>query len=128
MPTPTMWSALAYIKPNDCGAPAILNRPSWVVFEGYDRFVQIPLGLKPNVTTVVQCATINCNLDGIIAPEIRRRVSCILFLRSILSSRCPLFQIGTSVEKRSRPPHHLRSGHEERRAGILWESLLVAII
>jgi len=69
MPTPTTRSVLAYIKPNDCG-PATLNRPSWVVSEGYDRFVQLPLGLEPNVTTVVQCATFNRKPDGIIAPEI----------------------------------------------------------
>ena len=67
MPTPR--GVLAYIKPDDCG-PAILNRPSWVVSEGYHRFVQLPLGLEPDVTTVVQCATVNTKLDGKFAPEI----------------------------------------------------------
>ena len=38
--------------------------------EGYDRFVQLPLGLEPNVTAVVQCATFNCRPDGSIDPEI----------------------------------------------------------
>jgi hypothetical protein len=42
MPTPTTRGILAYIKPDDCGPPT-LNRPSWVVSEGYDRFVQLPL-------------------------------------------------------------------------------------
>jgi hypothetical protein len=69
MPTPTTRSVLAYIKPDDCG-PAMLNRPSWVVSEGYDRFVQLPLGLEPDVTTVVQCATFDRKPDGRIAPEI----------------------------------------------------------
>ena len=69
MPTPTTRSVLAYIKPDDCG-PATLNRPSWVVSEGYDRFVQLPLGLEPDVTTVVQCATFDRKPDGRIAPEI----------------------------------------------------------
>ena len=69
MPTPTTRSVLAYIKPDDCG-PATLNRPSWVVSEGYDRFVQLPLGLKPDINVVVQCATFNRKLDGVIAPEI----------------------------------------------------------
>ena len=62
-------SVLAYIKPDDCG-PAMLNRPSWVVSEGYGRFVQLPPGLKPNVTTDVQCATFNRKPDGRIAPQI----------------------------------------------------------
>ena len=57
MPTPTTRSVLAYIKPNDCG-PAMLNRPSWVESEGYDRFIQLPPGLEPNTTTDVQCATL----------------------------------------------------------------------
>ena len=69
MPTPTTRSVLAYIKPNDCG-PAMLNRPSWVVSEGYDRFVQLPLGLKPDVTVDVKCATINDKPNGRVAPEI----------------------------------------------------------
>jgi hypothetical protein len=69
MPTPTKRSVLAYIKPEDCG-PAMLNRPSWVVSEGYNRFVQLPLGLEPNVTTTVQCATLDRKPDGRIAPEI----------------------------------------------------------
>ena len=69
MPTPTTRSVLAYIKPDDCG-PAKQNRPSWVVSEGCDRFVQLPPGLEPNVTTVVQCATFNRKPDGRIAPEI----------------------------------------------------------
>ena len=69
MPTPTTRSVLAYIKPDDCG-PATLNRPSWVVSEGYDRFVQLPLGLELDVTTVVQCATFDRKPDGRIAPEI----------------------------------------------------------
>ena len=69
MPTPTTRSVLAYIKPDDCG-PAMLNRPSWVVSEGYGRFVQLPPGLKPDVTTVVQCATFNREPDGRIAPKI----------------------------------------------------------
>ena len=67
MPTPR--GVLAYIKPDYCGPP-MLNRPSWVVSEGYDRFVQLPLGLEPNVTTVVQCATVDPKPDGRIAPEI----------------------------------------------------------
>ncbi|KAF8814509.1 hypothetical protein BYT27DRAFT_7206090 [Phlegmacium glaucopus] len=69
MPTPTTRSVLAYIKPGDCG-PAMLDRPSWVVSEGYDRFVSLPPGLEPNVTSVVQCATFNCKPDGSIVPEI----------------------------------------------------------
>ena len=69
MPTPTTRSVLAYIKPEDCG-PAMLNRPSWVVSEGYNRFVQLPLGLDPNATVVVQCATLDCKPDGRIVPEI----------------------------------------------------------
>ena len=69
MPTPTTRSVLAYIKPNDCG-PAMLNRPSWVVSEGYDRFVQLPRGLDSNVSAVVSCATFNRKPDGRIAPEI----------------------------------------------------------
>ena len=68
MPTPTARSVLAYIKPEDCG-PAMLNRPSWVVSEGYNRFVQLP-GLEPDVTAVVQCATLERKPDGRIAPEI----------------------------------------------------------
>ena len=68
MPTPTARSVLAYIKPEDCGPP-MLNRPSWVVSEGYDRFVQLP-GLEPDVSTVVQCATLDRKPDGRIAPEI----------------------------------------------------------
>ena len=62
MPTPTTRSVLAYIKPDDCD--------NWVVSEGYDRFVQLPPGLEPDVTTVVQCATFNRKSDGRIAPEI----------------------------------------------------------
>ncbi|KAF8814527.1 hypothetical protein BYT27DRAFT_7206095 [Phlegmacium glaucopus] len=69
MPTPTTRNVLAYIKPDDCG-PAMLHRPSWVVSEGYDRFVSLPPGLEPDVTTVVQCATFNRTPDGSIAPEI----------------------------------------------------------
>ena len=68
MPTPTR-SVLAYIKPDDCG-PAMLNRPSWVVSEGYDRFVQLPPDLKPGVTVDVECATFNHKPDGRIVPEI----------------------------------------------------------
>jgi hypothetical protein len=69
MPMPTTRSVLAYIKPNDCGPP-MLNRPSWVVSEGYDRFVQLPPGLEPDATVVVQCATFNRKPDGRIAPDI----------------------------------------------------------
>ena len=69
MPTPTTRSVLAYIKPNDCG-PAMLNRPSWVVSEGYDRFVQLPRGLDSNVSAIVTCAKFNRKPDGRIAPEI----------------------------------------------------------
>ena len=69
MPTPTTRSVLAYIKPEDCG-PAILNRPNWVVSEGYDCFVQLPLGLEPDVTVVVQCATLDRKPNKRIAPEI----------------------------------------------------------
>ena len=69
MPTPTTRSVLAYIKPNDCGPPTV-DRPSWVVSEGYDRFVSLPLGLKPNVAVVVQCATFNHNPNGSSVPEI----------------------------------------------------------
>jgi hypothetical protein len=69
MPTPTTRSVLAYIKPEDCG-PAMLNRPSWVVSEGYNRFVQLPPGLEPNVTAAMQCATLDRKPDGRIAPEI----------------------------------------------------------
>jgi hypothetical protein len=63
MPTPTARGVLAYIKPED------LNRPSWVVSEGYHRFVQLP-GLEPDVSAVVQCATLDRKPDGRIAPEI----------------------------------------------------------
>ena len=66
MPTPTTRSVLAYIKPNDCGQ-AMLNRPSWVVSEGYDRFVQLPPGLEPNATSVVPCTTL---FNGKIIPKI----------------------------------------------------------
>ena len=69
MPTPTTRGVLAYIKPNDCG-PAILNRPSWVVSEGYDRFVQLPPGLEPNATTDVVCAKFNRRSNGSIVPKI----------------------------------------------------------
>ena len=48
----------------------MLNRPSWVVSEGYDRFVQLPRGLDSNVSAVVSCATFNRKPDGRIAPEI----------------------------------------------------------
>ena len=68
MPTPTTRSVLAYIKPGDCG-PAMLNRPSWVVSEGYDRFVQLTPDLEPDATAVVQRATLDRKTDGKIAPE-----------------------------------------------------------
>ena len=79
MPTPTARSVLAYIKPEDCG-PAMLSRPSWVVSEGYDRFVQLPLALEPNVTDVVQCATLDRKPDGRIAPEINAAGEHLAFL------------------------------------------------
>ena len=66
---PTTRSVLAYIKPDNCGPP-MLNRPSWVVSEGYDRFVKLPPGLEPNAPSLVKCATFNHNPDGKIAPEV----------------------------------------------------------
>jgi hypothetical protein len=83
MPIPTTRSVLAYIKPNDCG-PAMLNCPSWVVSEGYDRFVQLPPGLEPNATVVVQCATFNPKPDGRIAPDITARLVPELLILSYL--------------------------------------------
>jgi hypothetical protein len=99
MPTPTTRSVLAYIKPNDCGPPR-LNRPSWVVSEGYDRFVSLPLGLKPNVTTVVQCATFNRNPDGRIVPEINEAGEYLAF------SVAPVDPV---LAQSTNPDRHLRS-------------------
>ena len=69
MPTPTTRSVLAYIKPGDDCGPATLNRPSWVVSEGYDRFMELTPGLEPDDTATVQGPTFDHNRDGRIAPE-----------------------------------------------------------
>ena len=45
----------------------MLNRPSWVVSEGYNRFVHLPPDLEPNATAVVPCTTL---FNGRIVPKI----------------------------------------------------------
>ena len=99
MATPTTRSVLAYIKPQDCG-PAILNRPSWVVSEGYGRFVQLPQDLEPNVTAVVPCAAFNRNLDGEVVPEINAEGEYLAFCVAPVD---PVFALSTL------PDRHLRT-------------------
>ena len=96
MPTPT--SVLAYIKPEDCGPP-ILNRPSWVVSEGYDRFVQLPPCLEPDVNTFVQCATFNRKPDGRIAPEINAAGEYLSFCVAPVD---PVLALSTHPDRRLR--------------------------
>ena len=98
MPTPTTRSVLAYIKPDDCG-PAILNRPSWVVSEGYDRFIQLTPGLEPDVTAVLQCATFDRESDGKIAPEI---INATEYLAFCVAPVDPVLALSTL------PDRHLR--------------------
>ena len=90
MPTPTR-SVLAYIKPDDC--------QSWVVSEGYDRFVQLPPGLEPHVTTVVECATFNRKPNGKIAPEINAAGEYLAFYVAPID---PVLKLSTL------PDRHLR--------------------
>ena len=89
--------------------------PLRMASEGYDRFVQLPPGLKPSVTVVVQCATFNRKADERIAPKMNAPGEYLAFCIAPVDPVLALstFPVGTSSVKRSGSPHpsHLRSGY-----------------
>jgi hypothetical protein len=75
------------------------------VSEGYDRFVQLPPGLEPDVPAVVQCVTFNRKPDGRISPEINAAREYLAFCVATVDAVLALSTL---------PDRHLRSVHGYR--------------
>ena len=66
MPTPTLRSVLAYIKPEELQPPTLTGE-NWVLSEGLNRFVQLPPALEPEEIVTVSCASLTRKLEGTVS-------------------------------------------------------------
>ena len=69
MPMPTSRGVLAYIKP-EAPQPPTMTGENWVVSEGLNRFVQLPLGLLTGDPVTVPCASFARSVNGTIAAAV----------------------------------------------------------